>query len=99
MRQLDLYPNAPGHNHRPTSIAAAQEIAPHVTRLAETVLEAVRARPMNCWEIEQATGLSHQTASARLRELYLKGRIEESGQTRPTGSGRQAIVWKSRESK
>jgi predicted transcriptional regulator len=46
-----------------------------------------------CDELEQAMGLSHQTCSARLRELNMKNRIYDSGKRRKTRSGRDAIVW------
>jgi hypothetical protein len=45
-------------------------------------------------EIETVTGLKHQTASARRRELVIRGLVEDSGERRLTTSGRKAIVWK-----
>jgi hypothetical protein len=50
-------------------------------------------RGTTCWEVEQGLKLSHQTASARCTELHQSGLIVDSGQRRPTGSGRKAIVW------
>lgn len=44
-------------------------------------------------EIEELTGLRHQTASARRRELVQHGAITASGAVRPTRSGRNATVW------
>lgn len=44
-------------------------------------------------EIEVALSMSHQTASARRRELALKIRIQATGERRPTRSGRAAQVW------
>jgi len=44
-------------------------------------------------EIELALTMKHQTASARRRELVLKGDIIDSGKTRVTSSGRKATVW------
>lgn len=44
-------------------------------------------------QIEQMTGLMHQTASARRRGLVVKGRVRDSGQVRSTRSGRNASVW------
>lgn len=44
-------------------------------------------------EIEIALGLLHQTASARRRELELKGIVERTGRRRPTRSGRSAGVY------
>lgn len=87
------YPASPGYVARDTSRQAAQSIARHVTRLASEVLEYIQAKPRTCWEIEVVSGMSHQTVSARVRELNLKGRIRDSGERRPTGSGRAAIVW------
>lgn len=46
-------------------------------------------------ELEQALGLRHQTASARRRELVKMGLVQDSGQRRPTRSGRSATVWAS----
>jgi len=43
-------------------------------------------------EIEIQTGMRHQTASARRRELVLSGSIVPSGEKRKTRSGRQAVV-------
>jgi hypothetical protein len=44
-------------------------------------------------EIEQALEMRHQTASARRRGLVMKLLVVDSGQRRPTSSGRDAIVW------
>ncbi len=90
----DRYPYRPGSNFRDTSIAAARSIEPQLPKLAAQVLALIAAAPRTCFEVETETGLSHQTASARIRELNLKGKIQDSGQRRPTGSGRNAIVWK-----
>lgn len=46
-----------------------------------------------CDEIEHYLGLSHQTASARIRGLALKGDVLDSGNRRETRTGRKAIVW------
>lgn len=43
-------------------------------------------------EVEKATGLSHQTASARVNELYNDGKLEIAGQ-RLTRYGRPARVY------
>lgn len=50
---------------------------------------------MTCDEVEEETGMIHQTASARVRELAQRGHIVDSGERRATRSGRAAIVWKS----
>jgi hypothetical protein len=60
------------------------------------VLDHVRARGAlgaTDDEIEIATGLSHQNASARRRELVLRGALKPSGLRRRTRTGRTAAVW------
>lgn len=43
-------------------------------------------------EVEQALGMPHQTASARLTEAKALGMVEDSGRKRKTRSGRNAAV-------
>lgn len=50
-----------------------------------------------CDELELTLALSHQTCSARVREMARRGMIKDSGRTRPTRTGRQAIVWQIKE--
>lgn len=77
-----------------TSKAAAEEIGQHLGRLEQLVLDAIVAHgPQTCDELEQRTGLSHQTTSARLRGLKLRDRIRATGERRPTRTGRMADVW------
>ena len=72
MDDLPLFnhPVAP-HNGIETSRDAAEAIRPHLNPLRRLVLDAIAQAVdgMTCKEVEQATGLSHQTASARLNEL------------------------------
>jgi predicted transcriptional regulator len=63
------------------------------------VLNAVRHRGSlgaTCEEIETLTGLSHQTASARVSELARKTpqRLKASGLYRRNLRNRRCIVWK-----
>jgi hypothetical protein len=52
-----------------------------------------------CDEVEVGLGMRHQTASARIRELVLKGSLIDSGIVRQTRSGRDATVWQRKERK
>ncbi len=59
------------------------------------ILAVVAAKGGACdHEIEAATGLSHQTCSGNRRHLVERGKLHASSETRPTPSGRKAIVWK-----
>lgn len=100
--QYDLFTGIPPHaRHSSTSEAAAEAIAPKVNALQRQILSLVRQHPHGLTrdEIEVMTGLQHQTASARVRELMLNGLLETrmdptTGKSyrRPTRSGRQAEV-------
>lgn len=91
-----FYGGTPPHSNPTTSHDAAVQIKPEAATLRARVLDTIKAAGDSGAtddEIEQATGLVHQTASARRRELALGGKIVDSGQRRPTRSGRKAIVW------
>jgi hypothetical protein len=79
-----------------TSADAARSMRPHLGRLEGVVLAFIAGRgPRGATdeEVEDATLLKHQTASARRRELVLRGLVRDSGATRPTSSGRKAVAW------
>jgi hypothetical protein len=94
--QYDLYDGLPPHVDSDTSEEAAERIASETGRLQAMVLDEVRrsgGHGRTDDELEVALGLRHQTASARRRELVLKGLVEDSGRRRATRSGRKATVW------
>jgi hypothetical protein len=90
-------PRRPGFERgSDTSEAAAQRAEPVAGAMRSTVLAAVlltAARGATCDELEVLVGLRHQTCSARVRELVLLGSLVDSGQRRPTRSGRLAAVY------
>jgi len=89
--------DVPYETQSTTSAAAAATIGDtELGRLEAYVLSVVTKRPRSCDAIEVATGLSHQTVSARLRGLVLRNQIEDSGQKARTRSGRWAVVWRVR---
>ena len=88
--------NLPFVKGRRTSFEAAQSIGSSLQRLEREILyfiELRRDRGATCDELEWCLGFSHQTSSARLRGLFLKGKIKDSSRRRKTRSGRGAIVW------
>ena len=79
-----------------TSRAAAEAIRPLAPRQQDRALASISARHsdgMTCDEVEMALGMSHQTASARVRDLVKAGAIVDSGKRRPTRTGRKAAVY------
>jgi len=79
-----------------TSESAAEQAAPFRMSLSNQVLAVIKragSHGVTDDEVEVRLDLRHQTASARRRELVLAGVIKDSGNRRPTRSGRQATVW------
>lgn len=91
----DLYTGMPPHEHVDTSRDAAERIRTAVNELQRRVLAYLIAcgdRGATSDQAEVALGMAHQTCSARLRELRLKGLAVDSGRRRDTRSGRRAMV-------
>lgn len=100
MHQPSLFdqplPQSPPHNGVDTSRAAADSMRPHAATLRQKVLEHIRhcgEDGSTCDEAELRLGMSHQTCSARFRELAQQGLIWDSGRRRETRTGRGAIVY------
>ena len=88
------YPHFPGAQRRDTSEEAAALIKPKVGRLQQMVLDYIREHGgATDFEIERDLKLGPNTARPRRVELYLAGKVIDSGLRRPTASGRQAAVW------
>src|SRR5262245_19727326 len=91
-----LYDGGPPHEAASTSTAAAASMATPSGKLRARVLseiESAGGTGLTDDEIERLTGMRHQTASARRRELVLLGKVRSNGETRATSSGRAAKVW------
>lgn len=91
--RLPYFGRAPHVVGSDTSQSAGESIEPSACVLRERVYLCIADGGATCDEVEQRTGLRHQTASARVRELALSGRIRDTGQRRKTRSGRNAAVW------
>jgi len=79
-----------------TSKAAGDSVARSSRSVRVRVIAAITAaglRGATCDQLELQLGLSHQTCSARIRELTKSGVIVDGGCRRPTRSGRGAVVW------
>lgn len=88
------YPGSPGYvNGSETSEDAAASMVPSAATLRAQIEHYMQRLPSTCDEIEVALSLRHQTASARIRELVLQGRLRDSDHVRDTRSGRSAVIW------
>ncbi len=86
----------PPHNSTPTSKAAAENIArrtPNHRVLVLAHVERCGHHGVTADEVCQALDMWPQSATPRINELAKIGDIVNSGRTRPTRSGRAAIVW------
>lgn len=91
------YGGLPPANQTETSVAAAQAAIPFFRNLREQVLWLIQdagGHGRTNEELSTLTGRPIQSICPRVRELYLKGLIHNSGQTRLTQSGRAAVVWR-----
>lgn len=87
------------HNKTDTSIAAAESMEGHASRMEAIVLKIVR----DSFEIGRTDeeieltlsrlGIPWRRASARRRMLVIRGAVYDSGQRRKNHTGRMAIVW------
>lgn len=98
--QLELYGGRPPFvRGSATSEAASDSIAAARGKIQSQVLAHVAALGdfgATCDEVEDALALRHQTASARIRELYQINLLLKTDRTRPTRSGRKAAVYVAR---
>lgn len=91
-----LEPGRLPYSDRDTSLQAAKDARSGAGAMRTAVLAFIRSRGrMGATddEIEAVLGYSHQTASARRRELVIADLIRPDGTRRPTRSGSPAQVW------
>lgn len=100
---FDWDPEKPGYPDAPGFVAGSetsQEAAASVEDSAESMRARVKAYigrmrsiGSTCDEVEVDLDMIHQTASARIRELFLFGEIEKAGERRKTRRNRNAEVY------
>lgn len=89
-KHTDICENNHGGNKE--SVAAHSTVVETKEQGWAFILALIERRgPHNCDEFEAATGMKHQTASARFSELRRDGKLVVVGK-RPTRSGRMAAV-------
>lgn len=86
----------PAQRHSPTSVAAAEAAKPLAATYRAILLEHIRSRGIQGVTDEEAQidlGMDQNTQRPRRVELVRAGLVRDSGRTRRTRSGRQAVVW------
>ena len=93
---MSTYPDAPGHRHVDTSVAAAVALAPMLGRLQRMALDAICDAGwlgLTADELAARLGMDRWSIQPRTSELKHKGLIQDSGLRRPNATRKQAIVW------
>ena len=88
--------DAPFQKHSITSKEAAQEIQPRAGTLRHKLFCFIRDKGQygaTDLEAQEEIPMAASTQRPRRVELEKAGLIEDSGETRRTKSGRQAVVW------
>lgn len=80
------------HNGTPTSKAAAEAKGNAATERELVYRALAQAVEATREELETLTRLSGNSLRPRIYELVKAGRVEETGATRPTTSGRRAAI-------
>lgn len=96
MNQLDINFTAPYQRHSATSKAAATSIEPKAGTKRAKVLEYIRscsAQGATDEEMQQCIPMSPNTQRPRRVELLKAKLIKDSGITRKTMGGDEAVVW------
>lgn len=80
-----------------TSLEAHESQRDKAPKDGAKILQCIAASTVTgctCDEVETEMQFSHQTASARIRDLAKASKIKDSGLRRKTRTGRSATVWK-----
>lgn len=81
-------------DHPRTARAAALAATPRTGTARHRLLQAIAERPRTDEELQDDLAMAANTQRPRRVELVEGGWIEDSGETRPTRSGQEAIVWR-----
>lgn len=89
-------PELPPYSNLTTSKEAAESIVDSYPKTQSRVLRTISNHPVGrtCDEVEELTGLSHQSVSSAIRSLTKAGVLFDSRHRKPTRTGRNAIIWK-----
>jgi DNA-binding Lrp family transcriptional regulator len=71
------------HHNNPQSVLAFESVQPKISSLKRIILNAFDGgKELICREVEEITGLPHQTASARICELKRDGLLKKTDKVR-----------------
>ena len=97
MKQLDIFDtDYESCNYTETSKQALADIKPKIKTKRQQVHKLIKLKPLNNCEISRELEIPLSSVCGRVHELQELNLIENSGMTRKTKYGKQAIVWQKR---
>ena len=93
-KQLDIFDtDYESCNYTKTSQKALATIKPKIKTKREQVYYLIKLNALTNYEISDELDIPLSSVTARCRELQVLNLVENSGKTRKTKYGKQAIVW------
>jgi len=97
MKQLDIFDtDYKSHNYTDTSKSAYNKQKPKLKTKREQVYDLIKLNALTNYEISDELDMPLSSVCGRVHELQELNLIENSGKTRKTKYGKQAIVWQRR---
>jgi Mn-dependent DtxR family transcriptional regulator len=97
MKQLDIFDtDYQSANYTDTSQEALATIKPKIKTKREMVYDLVKLKASTNYEISDELEMPLSSVCGRVHELQELNLVENSGMTRKTKYGKQAIVWQKR---
>ena len=97
MKQLDIFDtDYQSANYTDTSQEALATIKPKIKTKREMVYDLVKLKASTNYEISDELEMPLSSVCGRVHELQELNLVENSGLTRKTKYGKQAIVWQKR---
>jgi len=95
--QLDIFDtDYQSANYTDTSQEALATIKPKIKTKREQVFDLIKLKALSNYEISDELDMPLSSVCGRVHELQELNLVENSGMTRKTKYGKQAIVWKSK---
>ena len=94
MKQLDIFEtDYESCNYTSTSKKALASVKPKIKTKREQVYDLIKLNPLTNYQIADELEIPLSSVCGRVRELQILNLVENSGLTRKTKYGKQAIVW------
>jgi len=97
MADMPLFAAAARRTDRETSKVAAEAARSFTGEHERLILHALEDGPGTKDEIAARCGLTEQQVARRMHGLERTGRVQATGDTRPSAAGRPATVWRVKE--